>query len=433
MKTISKTTQLSKTSQRSRRAKSLVLLLVFLLIITQTGCGKKTNEQDASPDSAGEVFPVVSDGFYLDTICTITVYSINESTEEGAPTSESSDEDSSTATINLEHINKIIEGGFDLCKKYEQLFSKTIETSDIAKINSAGGEAVECDPRTVELIQNGIMFGYLSEGSFNIGIGPITELWDFHAMNPVVPEESAIKNALSHVHDCSITSNYDEVSIDGNSVQLSDKEAKLDLGGIAKGYIADRVAEYLIDQGVDGGVVDLGGNIVVIGNKGGSAAHSETGNQESEPESVPGETTSDSDIRVGIKKPYTQSNELVGIVALRDACVVTSGVYERFFEVDGVKYNHILDPRTGYPINSGLESVTVIGPLGTSESCDALATTVLINGEDWLKSALDYELNSSDTESGGFIYLNGFTYILIRDDGSIETFGSDQYIFEASN
>lgn len=418
MKTISKTTQLSKTSQRSRRAKSLALLLVFLLIITQTGCGKKTNEQDASPDSAGEVFPVVSDGFYLDTICTITVYSINESTEEGAPTSESSDDDSSTATINLDDINKIIEGSFDICKEYEQLFSKTIETSDIAKINSAGGEAVECDPRTVELIQNGIMFGYLSEGGFNIGIGPITELWDFHAINPVVPEDSAIKNALSHVHDCSITSNYAEVSIDGNSVQLSDKEAKLDLGGIAKGYIADRVAEYLIDQGVDGGVVDLGGNIVVIGNKSGSTtAESET----------------DSNIRVGIKKPYTQSNELVGIVALHDACVVTSGVYERFFEVDGVKYHHILDPRTGYPTNLGLESVTVIGPLGTSESCDALATTILINGEDWLKSALDYELNSSDTESGGFIYLNGFTYILIRDDGSIETLGSDQYIFEASN
>ena len=367
----------------------LTLMLVFLFLFI-TGCSQ-------TPTSHKSELPISKEGFYLDTICTITIYDV-----------EGSDEKENLS----ERINEILDGGLDVCSKYEGLLSKTVETSDISRINTAKGSPVKCDPSTVELIKDGIDYGFFSEGNFNIGIGRITDLWDFHAMNPELPSDEAIKDALGHVYDCSLFSSYILINIDeDDNIRLSDPEAKLDLGGIAKGYIADKVADYLIEEGVTGAVVDLGGNIVVLGYKDGEAAKEE--------------------IRVGIKLPYTETNEIVGSISLHDSCVVTSGIYERYFEVDGVKYHHVLDPRTGYPTESGLESVTVIGPLGTSEDCDALATTVLMCGEDWLINCLEQEAKG-DGSLGVFIDadIKQFFFILIRADGSINTLGNSDYRFE---
>ena len=364
--------------QLNKKGKAVLLLLfVLALIISQTGCDKK----ETGPETLSK------DGFFLDTVCTITVYDL-----EGATSSNDFAEKAEAA----------IDGAFELCGEYENLLSKTIETSDVARINAAGGEAVECDGRTIEVINDGIQFGYISEGSFNIGIGTVTDLWDFHAVEPVVPADDAIKNAIEHVHNCAITSSYINTLVEGNKVTLSDPESKIDLGGIAKGYIADALGEYLVGEGVTGGVIDLGGNIVVIGYKNGGDA------EEGEP------------IRVGIKKPYTETNEIVGTLALHDACVVTSGIYERYFEVDGVKYHHILNPETGYPVDSEFESITVVGPLGTSEECDALATTILIKGKAWLEKALMGEGILPNPN-----YLEDFGFILIDKEGNLETLGKD--------
>lgn len=379
----------SKSIKKTKSSKIIFLGILFvLLIISQTGCGKKEPE--------GSTFPIYKEDFSLDTICRITVYAMDESISGG-----------SEVDVKA-RVEEKLKGAFALCKEYEALLSKTIETSDVSRINSGKGMPIECDEGTIELIQDGMQFGEISQGSFNIGLGSVTELWDFHAMEPVVPREEDLKEALKHVHD-SADSNNSNIKIEGNAVSLVDQESKLDLGGIAKGYIADRIGEYLVREGVSGAVIDLGGNIVVLGHK---PSEEENG----EPQ----------EITVGIKRPYT-TTEIVGSIPLHDATVVTSGIYERYFEEGGVKYHHVLDPKTGYPADSGLESVTVIGELGQSEYCDALATIILIKGESWLREQID----KNRTETFGYNYMtfSDFTYILIDKEENIITLGNPQRVF----
>ena len=342
-----------------------MMLLALLLIIPQTGCSKKVSMIHT---------PLSQEGFYLDTICQITVYA-------------TSDEEQ---VMFEKKANEGITKAFELCDFYEKLLSKTIPSSDISRINNAEGAAISCDPNTIKVIQDGIKYGQLSKGYFNIGIGPVVDLWDFHAEDPKVPNVDDIREALNHVKD-SGAKEYDAIKIEEDKVSLADPKAKLDLGAIAKGFIADRMAECLIEEGVAGAVIDLGGNIVIIGSKDG----------------IKGEDL----VKVGIKKPYSTSGEIVGSLELKDACVVTSGVYERYFEVKDSKYHHVIDPKTGYPSKSELDSVTVIGPLGTSEDCDALATTGLIRGEKWIA-----EIAATEEFSG-------YTFITIHQDGSINTLG----------
>ena len=335
----------------------LIAIATALLIIAQTGCGRNT-------ETLRE--PLRKEGFYLDTFCSITIYAVGE----GADASE------------------VMDGAFLLCQDYEKMLSKTIEGSDVWKINHSEGEGVECNPETIQVIEKGIRYGDLSSGAFDIAIGRITELWDFHAVEPQVPDSEQLELALSHV-------NWQLVNVDGNKVTLGDPEMKLDLGGIAKGYIADKMSDYLISSGVTGAVVDLGGNISVIGHKDGS-----TGNQE---------------VKVGIRKPFSQSGELASTIPLHDASVVTSGTYERFIEVNGKTYHHILDPRTGYSAESELTSISVVGPLYTSCDCDALATTILLMGTEWAET-----LASSEEFSE-------FSFLLIFQDGTQRWLGKNNY------
>ncbi len=139
---------------------------------------------------------------------------------------------------------------------------------------------------------------------------------------------------------------------------LENTDAAIDLGGIAKGYIADRLAEFLTDRGVESAVINLGGNVETVGSK-------EDG----------------SSWTVGIERPYSDRTELMGKVSLNDGTLVTSGIYERNFEEDGVLYHHVLDPDTGYPAESDLEAVTIMAGRGNSAFCDGLSTVCLILGK----------------------------------------------------
>ena len=180
-----------------------------------------------------------------------------------------------------------------------------------------------------------------------------------------MPVDEELKKAVSTV-------NWENVSIEGNTVMISDPETHLDLGGIAKGFIADKVGEKLEESGVTSAVISLGGNIVCIGEK--------PVGKEYKP------------FRVGIEKPYSEQSEIVGAVDCKDETVVTSGVYQRYFEKDGVRYHHILDPATGYPAQSDIVGVTLRAPKGRSADCDALATILLIMGEEkGLKAAEETE------------------------------------------
>lgn len=298
-----------------KRIKKLILASFILtaLIISQTGC-------------AGEE-PVSKTSYYLDTICQIDIYSMDE-----------------------EQASDIIQGAFSLCSDYEKMLSKTVEGSDIWDINHSGGKTVTVSDETAALIEKGIYYSSLSGGKFDITVGPVSDLWDFHSEDPKVPGTDELKEAVSHV-------DYKAVKVSGNDVYLDDPEAEIDLGGIAKGYICDRVCDYLREQGVTSGVVNLGGNIAVIGKKNGKDL-----------------------FRVGIERPYSDRTEIVGYVDAEDATLVTSGIYERCFEKDGKMYHHILDTKTGYPVETGVESVTIIAGTGMSADCDALSTMCLALG-----------------------------------------------------
>lgn len=173
-----------------------------------------------------------------------------------------------------------------------------------------------------------------------------------------MPDPEVLREAVSHV-------GYEQIVIEGNTVRLLDPQAQIDLGGIAKGYIADKVAEYLESEGVTSALISLGGNIVAVGEKGKSM-----------------ENGAGSQFSVGIADPDSDKGQLLGIVPCKDKTVVTSGTYERYFEKDGELYHHVLDPKTGYQYDTDLVSVAVIADKGRSVDCDALSTICLSLGSE---------------------------------------------------
>ena len=237
---------------------------------------------------------------------------------------------------------------FDMASKYEQLFSRTIAESDISKINEANGEYVEVDPETITLIQAGIAYAELSDGAFDITIGALSDTWDFKNNTGTLPEESELTSALSTV-------GYENILIDGNRVALANPDTMLDLGAIAKGYIADQMKAYLVEHGVTSAIINLGGNVLLVGNK-----------------------TDGNKFTIGVQKPFDKNGTTLAAVDISDCSLVTSGIYERYFEMNHQIYHHILDTKTGYPINNGLYSVTIISP--KSVDGDALSTTIYALG-----------------------------------------------------
>ncbi|MDR3037641.1 MAG: FAD:protein FMN transferase [Coriobacteriales bacterium] len=242
---------------------------------------------------------------------------------------------------------ELLEAARERLTYFEQIFSRTREGSDIWTLNTAAGATVEVHPETAEVIAQALPFCELSDGLFDITIGTITSLWDFN--DAVVPDPGELARALLHI-------DYRKVLVEGNTVTLADPEAKLDLGAIAKGYIADDIAALLRAGGCASANINLGGNVYVLGNK---------------PDGSPW--------NVGIQDPLQGRGTVMGRVSVSDTSVVTSGPYERSFELDGVFYHHILDPRTGYPAQTDLASVSIISD--SSAEGDALTTTTFLLGK----------------------------------------------------
>lgn len=349
----------------------LLICIMAMLIITQAGC-----DSQAPNSNQG----VGKSSFHLDTLCTVTIYSM-----DGAENL-SEDEQEKEALL-------LITDAFKMCDDYEKILSRTVEDSDIYKINHAGGQWVEVQDCTIDVIKKGIKYADISGGLFDITIGDVSQLWDFHEQDEegektgTLPDKAQLQEAVRHV-------DYKNIQIDGNRVRLADSQATIDLGGIAKGYIADRVADYLEENGVTGAIVDLGGNIVAIGKKGSSMEDSEG-----------------TDFSVGVASPVSGRGEILGAISCSDKTIVTSGTYERYFEIDGVRYHHVLDPDTGYPFDTDLLSVTIIGDKGTSADCDGLSTTCLAMGKEAAYQLLE------QTEGVGAI--------LVDMDGKITTVNAD--------
>ncbi len=287
--------------------KTASLFIVILLIVSLISC--------SSPQK-NEKLTVT--GIYFDTIVRIEVWGAKVSTLEQCK---------------------------EICKDYENLLSNKIETSEISKINTSAGTPVKVSAETLELISRGIDYCNLSGGKFDITIAPLSDLWNF-TDNPekIIPEESEIEEARSHVNYKNI-----EINKDSSTVTLHDPQAKIDLGGIAKGYIADQLKAYLKNEGVEHALINLGGNVLTLGG-----------------------TYDDKPFRIGIQKPFDEKNSSIDIVEIEDRSVVSSGTYQRYFEKDGTIYHHILNPETGYPYSNNLLQATIISE--HSIDGDALST-----------------------------------------------------------
>lgn len=228
---------------------------------------------------------------------------------------------------------KTLDSLMDRCFYFESIFSRTKPQSDVARLNANKGEPIDVNSETADIIKRSLEYSDLTNGLFDITIGAVSELWDFK--EGIKPADEAIEEAVSHV-------SYRNVRVDGNTIQLLDPQARIDLGGIAKGYIADDLAQILAQAGCQSACLDLGGTIRTIG---------------TQPDGKPW--------RIGIQDPLGESGDLVQSVETTDGSVVTSGLRERCFTQEGKRYWHILDPRTGFPADSRIESASIIGASGT--------------------------------------------------------------------
>ena len=287
-----------------------LVLLFLMLVCTLSGCSMSRDYSEQA--------------IYFDTIITLNIYGTKD--------------------------KAVMDDCLILCDEYEKKFSKTVEGSDVWKINHAEGAWVEVSEETIDILQEAIKYSELTEGAFDISIASLTELWHINDNDGVLPTEEEIQEAMSHV-------NYQCIQIDKNRVRLTDEKAQIDLGGIAKGYIADKLDELMKERGVTSAMINLGGNIKVVGSK-----------------------TDGSSWNIGIQKPFADENEVLGSVQVRDKTVVSSGIYERYFEYEGKIYHHILDKNTGAPSESDLQAVTIIG--ASSTAADALSTSCLLLGSE---------------------------------------------------
>lgn len=282
-----------------------LLPYILLLSLLLPGCGNKQ--------------PVVQEAFLLDTFVSVTLYDGDEEQAQGA---------------------------LDLCRSYEDIFSRTAPDSELYRLNHR--EITQVSDALAEVIALGLDYAARTDGAFDITTGSITSLWDFSAETPQVPDPAAVADGLTHV-------GWEKVDLSGTTVTFSDPGTMIDLGGIAKGYIADRMADYLRQEGVTSAIIDLGGNLYCLGTKPGGDP-----------------------FQVGIQYPYEDRQTVIGSLPASDLSVVTSGVYERCFTVDGKLYHHILDTSTGYPVENDLLSVTIVSD--ASVDGDALSTACFALG-----------------------------------------------------
>lgn len=298
-----------------KRNKFISLLLLFALLLS--GCSAQSKPEEEH--TAGV--------FAMGTYMTLTAY--GESAEEALTISE------------------------DRIKELESLWSVTDENSDIYTVNQNGGIPTEIHEETAEILQFALDMAHRTNGALDPTIFPVVTAWGFISGEYQIPAADELTGLLKNV-------DYEKVLLEENFVTLPDG-MQLDLGAVGKGYTGDIIAELLKEQGVTSALLDIGGNIQMVGRK-----------------------PDGSRWRLGIQNPFGEGS--LGILESEDSAVVTSGNYERYFVgEDGKQYGHIIDPSTGYPAESGLASVSIMAKEG--KLCDALSTAIYVMG---LNGATEY-------------------------------------------
>lgn len=243
---------------------------------------------------------------------------------------------------------------FDLMDRWDQMLSVTSETGEIAVLNRDGHARLSHD--TIALVEKALECADLTNGAFDPTLLPLKNLWRIGERSADEPLPSREEIAAAQG-----ATGYGKVALSGNAITLSPGMG-LDLGAIAKGYVADLCAQYLLDHGVSMGIINMGGNVRLLGGK---------------------------DYNVGVRDPRGSENQLLLTINTRDCSIVTSGDYERYFEKDGVRYHHIFDPKRGYPADTDLMAVTVIGSDGAL--CDALSTAFFVIGLDGSVTLMEHK------------------------------------------
>lgn len=265
--------------------------------------------------------------------------------------------------------------------RLDAFLSRTREDSAVSRLNADG--AAEADEELAALLLAAQEYTAATSGAFDVTIAPLADAWGFTKEEKRIPGPAELESLLPLVGS-------ERVRIDAAGAVRLDAGTQIDLGGIAKGYAADRAAMLLSQSGIPAASISLGGNIYVRGCK---------------PDGSPW--------RVGIQDPE-RTDGFVGVLSLMDSFAVTSGGYQRYFEQDGKTYHHILDPATGLPADSGLTSVTIIAGEpskvehvpGPGTMCDALSTALFVMGE---KRAVEF------WRSGVY----DFQFVLVTRDGRV--------------
>jgi len=320
----------------NRRKTISLLLIAISIILIVSGCSNNIEKVKKEPVSKTE--------FVLGTVVTIKIY------------------DNVEANIKEEVFNK----AFSRLREIEDEMTINAESSEVISINSnAGKDFAKVSEDTLYVIKKGKYFSEISKGRFDISIGPLVKLWNIGTEGAKVPSEEEIEGKKALV-------DYNKVVLNeaDSEVMLKDEGMVLDLGGIAKGYGADAVVEILKENNIKHAIINLGGNVFAHGNK------------------IDGTPW-----KVGVQNPKSSRGEYIGITKAVNQTVVTSGMYERFFEEDGNRYHHILDTSTGYPVENNLAGVSIIAD--SSIDADSLSTAVFALGlDDGMK--LIEEINNAD-------------------------------------
>ena len=337
---------------------AVVIILAILAIFGKNKENKLlANNFDLSTDKSKNGEPLTDTTFALDTFITVSLY-------------EGGDEE-------------VLKESISLIRDYEMIFSATNKESELYKLNhrKPGENKVEVNDELAYLIDRALYYCNISNGAFDITTEPLKSVWDFNSETPQLPTDEQIQEILPEI-------DYKKVKVEGNLVEFGSDKTSIDLGAIAKGYIADKTKEFLVKKGVNSAIINLGGNVLCLGKKPGGK-----------------------NFTIGLQKPYADRNETVALLSVDDASVVSSGVYERHFVIDGKNYHHILDPKTGYPYDNGLVGVSILTK--SSTDADALSTTCFsLGAEEGVKL-----LNSIPDTYGYFIMDD---YSIVYSDGAKE-------------